>query len=218
VGLRLRVGGLILAPFVIGVGMLPNAPSTAPYVLLFFFASLMAIALTRAEEIAQQSSGRGYSMRPRWIGTIFLTSVLIVVVSGIVALALSGRGLQQLSAWLRPLWSALLFFVTVLVTTVTYFLLYILTPLAWLLRPLLNLFGPVQLDPLPEPEAPPEAMDIDQLLSLLTRPEAGFIFWLNRALIVLVVAGTLLLVYLALPTNTWAPWPKCGLRERLKHN
>ncbi|HZD11591.1 MAG TPA: hypothetical protein VE553_09630, partial [Candidatus Binatia bacterium] len=64
VGFRLRLGGLLLAPLVIGLSLVPAAGSALPLVMLFFLAALVAVALTRAEEVARQGTGANYPMSP----------------------------------------------------------------------------------------------------------------------------------------------------------
>ena len=79
-----------------------------PYILLFFLSSLTAISLVRAEQIESENSGYSASLSPGWVGTIFLTSILIALIAGLFAAAVSGELIQVMSEWLSPVWMAAL--------------------------------------------------------------------------------------------------------------
>lgn len=200
-GLRLRVGGLIMVPVIATLGLLPVSAPATPFVLLFFLTGLMAVALARAEEIALDRTNLSYPMQPRWVAAIFLTSLAIVLVAGLVGVALSGRGLPEIVRWLSPLWDALLFMGVVVVTTVAYFTLILLRPLQWLASLLFRLLGDVGIEAAPEPEELPGEFgntNVDQLFQLLSDSNRELLLWINRLAIVFIVAGALLLLYLAL--------------------
>lgn len=197
IGLRLRVGGLVLAPMVVGTSMLYEIPAT-PFILLFFLAALLAVALTRAEQLAQDESEQNYPIQPRWLAVIFLTSLFTVLTAAAMALGLGG---ESIVTWLEPLWEASRFAVTVVVSTFTYLLFLMLTPLEWLLNFLAAHFNmPTLSFPenllLTDPSA--QAVDVDALLRELTQSEAPALLWLNRIILLLIVAAVILVLYLAL--------------------
>lgn len=199
VGLRLRLGGLVLAPVVILLSLVPSAAAATPFVLLFFLTGLVAVALTRAEQVALKQTQRSYPMQPRWVAIIFLTSLGIVLAAGLLGMALSGRPLSEVVRWLEPLWDGIFFMGLVVVTTATYLILILLQPLVWLARTLFGLFG--DLTNLPEPgEAMPEvgAREPGELFTLLTRPDPAILVWVNRVALALLIAGALLLLYVSL--------------------
>lgn len=201
VGLRLRAGGLIFAPLLLALSLLPEATPSTAYVLLFFLAGLTSVALTRAESVALEHTGHGYAMRPGWVLIIFLTSLLIVSLAGLVALAIGGGGFPQMVRWLQPLWDALFFLAMVVIITTTYLVLFLLKPLQWLLSYFFRLLGSLGIEGLPEPEDLPQEltdMNVDQIAELFRDGGGLPLFWINRALTVLIVAGALLLVWLAL--------------------
>ncbi len=200
VGLRLRAGGLLLAPVVVALGLAPQAPSPVPYVLLFFLSALMSTALTRAEAIALQQTGHTYPMRPTWVLNIFLTSLAVVLTAGALALLLSGQGVPLLMAWLTPLWDAVKFLSMVVITTTTYLLLFILRPLQWLIALLYELLAGEGIEQVEPEELPQEFGDgeIGQLFDLLNGPDPQTLLWINRGLTVLVIIVVLLLLYIAL--------------------
>jgi hypothetical protein len=200
VGLRLRAGGLIMAPIVVALSLAPQAASPVPYVLLYFLAGLMSTALTRAEAIALQQTGHTYPMRPGWTLNIFLTSLLIVLVAGALAVLLSGQGFPLLVAWLAPLWDAVKFLSMVVITTTTYLLLFILRPLQWFVALLYELLAGEGIEQV-EPEELPQDFgggEIGELIDLISGPDAQTMFWINRGLTVLVIVVVLLLLYIAL--------------------
>ena len=199
-GFRLRLGGLLLAPLIVILSLLPTAPSAIPFVMLFFLAALMAVALTRAEEVSRQQ-GAAHALSPRWVATIFLSSLLVVSAAALAGLALSGRGLQQIVQWLSPLWNSLALGGMVVVTTATYILLLVLSPLISLLRYLyllwssLGVEGPTEAEPLTLELFEP---NVDQLLLDVGDSQVTFFLWLNRAAVVIFILLVLAVVYVGL--------------------
>lgn len=197
IGLRLRVGGLLLAPLVVGTGMLYKVTVT-PFILLFFLAALLAVSLTRAEQVTQDESERNYPIQPRWLAVIFLTTLLTVLVAAAVALGLSG---ESIVVWLDPLWEASRLAVTVVISTFTYLLFLLLTPLEWLLSFLAARFNMPTLT-LPDSQfltdPTGQNVDMDALLRDLSQSEAAALLWLNRILLVLIITAVILALYVAL--------------------
>jgi len=141
-GLRLRVGGLILAPLVIwfGNGRLPW--SLAPFILLFFLAGLTAVALIRAEEVEQARSGRSASLDPRWVTAVFLSALLIVVMAGLMALLVTGDPALAAVSWLAPVWTALYLGAAVVGNTLLYLVLPLFKVIGWLMELLIAWLTP----------------------------------------------------------------------------
>jgi hypothetical protein len=125
IGLRLRVGGLMIAPLVVWVSNYALLWDTTQFVLLFFLAGLTAVALTRAEQIAQDESGYSASLTPRWLTLIFATGLLIIFMAGIVAALIGKESATAVAGFLSPLWLAL----TAMVITAVAVIIYLLTPL-----------------------------------------------------------------------------------------
>jgi hypothetical protein len=101
-GLVFRVGGLILAPLLIVVTYFRLPWDVTPFIFLFILASLMAIALTRAEEIEVARSGQSVAMSPRWLATIFLAALLVILTTALATAVLSGRDVHEIINWLGP--------------------------------------------------------------------------------------------------------------------
>jgi hypothetical protein len=200
VGFRLRLGALILTPILVVLGLVPAVHGALSFVMLFFLSALLAVALSRAEEVTRQETGATYPMSPRWALTLFLTSFIIVAIAALFGLALSGQGWRQLLLWLAPVGDAISLGGMVVVTTVTYLLLFLASPLQWLLRQIIGLLGGVGIQNLPEPEElAPQLTDqsIDQLLLEFNRSQGQFLLWLNRAAIVIFILLVLIILYVA---------------------
>ncbi len=109
VGLRLRVGGLLVAPFVLWTGGDRVLWNMTPFVLLFFLVGLTAVALVRAEEIEQSQSGQSVALTGGWVTAVFLAALFVVFSAALLALFISGDPANILTGWLAPLWLALYF-------------------------------------------------------------------------------------------------------------
>jgi hypothetical protein len=96
----------------------------------------MAIALTRAEEIENARSGQSIAMSPRWIGTIFLAALIVILTTALATAVLSGRDVHEIIGWLGPFALAASF----LQTAVWITLANLAFPLAYLLDFLVALF------------------------------------------------------------------------------
>lgn len=132
IGLRLRVGGLLLAPLVIWTSTQLTAWGGTAFILLFFLAGLTAVALTRAEEISRQEIGASAALTPRWLATIVLAALLIVLVAGVLAIVASGQAGTAVLGLFAPLGQALWAMVLTAVAAISYLLTPFLTAAQWL--------------------------------------------------------------------------------------
>lgn len=135
IGLRLRAGSLIFAPVAIWFAYQRLFWDVTPFLLLFFMAGLMAVALVRAEEVEQYRSGRSASLSPRWLGVVLAASLLIIFTAGGLTVMISGEPAVAVVGWLAPFWLALEFAAAVALTTFT----YLAVPLLAVAEPLLQL-------------------------------------------------------------------------------
>ncbi len=113
VGLRLRLGGLIFAPLVVWFASSFLNTSVVPFVLMFFLAALMAVALVRAENVEQEQRGTAATLNARWFAVVAGAAATITLLGGVVAAFVSGDSLYTVLAWLSPLWRAMQFGATV---------------------------------------------------------------------------------------------------------
>lgn len=157
VGLRLRLGGLILLPLILWFSstLIGAGVTTEASIFLFFFFALTVISLVRAENIEQEQSGTAATLNARWLMTVVVAALLIVVLTGVLTALIAGESLFIAVAWLSPLWSALQFGATV--TGVTLFeLVYPSLELVaglvqWLSGILTGLFGQISATLLESP-------------------------------------------------------------------
>lgn len=109
VGLRLRVGGLILAPLVIWFSNRFLDVSILPFILMFFLAGLVALSLVRAEQIERERQGTAATLNARWFVVVFTAALLTVLAAGMIAVFIAGESLFAALGWFSPLWRALQF-------------------------------------------------------------------------------------------------------------
>ena len=91
VGLRLRIGGLILAPFIIWFANIRLLNTIAPFIFLFFLAGLTAVSLIRAEELEQDKTGHSVTLSPRWFMSVLLSALFVVSVGVVLTMIISGK-------------------------------------------------------------------------------------------------------------------------------
>ncbi|HID51338.1 MAG TPA: DUF4129 domain-containing protein [Anaerolineae bacterium] len=123
-GLRLRIGGLILAPLLI-IFSKQLWWDVTPFIMLFFLAGFTAVALIRAEEAEQDQSGQIVVLQPRWFVVVFAAALLVVLLATILALLLSGTPAAALAGGLGALVQAFQLTLTVSLFS----LVYLLSPL-----------------------------------------------------------------------------------------
>lgn len=136
-GLRLRVGGLILAPMVVWLANTRLLWDSSPYILLFFLAGLTAVALIRAEEIEKDQRGQVLALDPRWLTAVLLASLLTIFMAGTVAIIISGESANSIIGWLAPVWNGMRITGTVAFTT----LFFLMVPILELVDVLTNFIG-----------------------------------------------------------------------------
>ncbi len=170
-GLRLRFGGLILAPVVIWLGYGRLLWDSTSFLMLFFLAGLTSISLIRAEEIERQRSGMSVALQPGWLMSVVGAASLITATAGLLGIMVGGQTADTIAGWLAPLWGAINFAASVVGATVAYLILP-LTPLfdalirflTWLFSPIMQAwqqigrFFPNFVTPTPEATATEEVI------------------------------------------------------------
>jgi hypothetical protein len=134
VGLRLRVGGLLIMPLVLWLAYYRLLWSPSLFVLLFFLAGLTAVAIMRAEELEKELSGYSAALAPRWLIMVLAASGGAIFIAGVITLILSGQTAGDLFGFLSPVWLAVEFTLAAALTT----LLYLFFPLLELLDSMVN--------------------------------------------------------------------------------
>lgn len=142
-GRRLRVGGLLLMPGLILISRNRLPWSIAPFILLFFFASLTAVALTRMDEVEQQQSGRSVSLNPKWLFSVGLAALMLIIATAFITFLISGETMLTILGWLHPLWRASYAGGMVIISTIFYLLQPFLTLLSLLLDLIIKLLQPL---------------------------------------------------------------------------
>lgn len=196
IGLRLRLGGLLIAPIVIWLGTTRLQWDISPYLLLFFLAGLTGLSMIRAEELEQNRSGQSTSLGPRWLMMIFLASFLCIFTATILTIIISGESAFLIGGWLAPLWLALSFGGTVMIAALTYVALPFLLVIGAIIEFLGNLLAVImRANPFSGQEV--TATPAPGAVVTLT-PEPGLLttFTLNTVPKVAIIALMLLLVTL----------------------
>jgi hypothetical protein len=136
IGFRMRFEILLLFIFVavIAGSLLPW--SVTPFILLFFFTSLLAIVITRVEQLELSRNGQSFPITFHWLIVVSGAAAIITFSTGILAGVLSNDSVAITVGWFSPLWEALghLGFVVVAIIT------YLNTPLFLLIGWLVGLF------------------------------------------------------------------------------
>lgn len=209
-GLRFRVGALIVAPMLIVLAGRLEAYRIATLILLYFLASLMAVVLTRAEAVSKEQSGKNYPMSPRWVGLTGGASLGIVLSAGIFAALTGTNSIQFLRTWLGPIWLGVVYAGTTTIATLTYISQPILSAFDWLLNNFItfihflqSLAQPIPSETDPFATAPPTSPGIlELLLQLFDTPESQTNFTLNLRLIgIILIILIILFVTFSLSTQ-----------------
>lgn len=188
VGYSFRVGVLTMAVAVALAAQTLNW-SVTPFVFGFFFLSLVAMALARAEEVGRWREGVPFPFSVGWLLSIVAAAGAVVLVTiGLIAL-LTGVNIIQALALLGPVWELL----RVATLLVIYALVAILFPLfQFLVGQLGNFFENANIELRPETPTENPFLNPDKYI---IQPSTFGPF--QPALTVLVVLAGVLLVALA---------------------
>ncbi len=161
-GRRLRVGALLIAPLIIAMSINYLPWSIVPFILLFFFVSLTAVALARVEEIEKQQSGLSASINPKWLLSVGFAALLLVLAGAFSTFIVSGQTMLAIAKFLDPLQRAIYMGGIVVFDTVFSLLEPILRFLSLFIEFLVGLLTPFMIQVL---EAPPVPIDNSFLLT-----------------------------------------------------
>src|SRR5919199_373681 len=188
--------GLILA-ITTRPSLLPSLEAqTTPFVVGFFFVSLLTLALGRLESL--RSRTRALGLNTQWFGVLLVVAGLVVVAALILGQLLS---FNLLTAATRPLFDLLGQLLVLLMYVIVIPLAYVIE---WLIYLVLSLINPNTDQPPPQPPQPSDVDDLLQrLFSRVLTPE------LLVALKALGAAAPVLLMQL------WLDWLRRVLGRRL---
>jgi hypothetical protein len=130
VAFRFRLGVILMAV----TSGIAGSMTPWPYhhlVFLFFFASLMGIALARAEEVGQQYGGRRSPFGLSWLATLVTASAAVLLMAAGLTSLLAGENLGRI---LRPLLRVLEVLVFAVIVTLTWVTRFLIEPLVALLQ------------------------------------------------------------------------------------
>lgn len=212
IGLHVRVSALLITPFAAWLSNLSLPFNPAPFFIAFFVGALMAIAITRAEEIEKYRSGENYPMTPRWLAIILGTSLAIGFVAWIIAALISGQSIPVIVLWLAPLWKAITFAATIILSTAV----YVALPFLRLLERAILFFRNLPVN-LPEPiEQAPSAPDDPQaeLIEGINAVYNAIFEWIIPIVIIILFLITVLWLLVAL--SRYFGWRKLGSSEEVK--
>ena len=180
VAFRFRLGLVMLAATtLLGGFVLPW--SVTGFVFLFFFASLLGIALARAEDVGQQYGGSQSPFGLGWLATLVVVCLVTLLVAAGVAALLTG---ENIALVVRPVLDVLRLILLALVYVAGWIVFILVIPLRLIL-------GEIRLEELRSALAqfiPLEPLPRSELTSMLTPQQVA------TARTVGVTAGVLLLV------------------------
>ncbi len=130
VAFRFRLGVVLLAVSTGIAGSMLSWPYHH-FVFLFFFASLLGIALARAEEVGQQYGGRQAPINLEWLVTMVIVSATVLALAAGLTSLLTGKTLGRI---LAPLLRALQVIVFILIFALAWAAQFVLDPLLTLLQ------------------------------------------------------------------------------------
>jgi len=129
IGLRLRLGGLLIAPLLVWLANRRLLWDVTPMLLLFFLAALTAVSLIRAEQVEQERSRQSAALDPRWFALVFLAALLTILTAGLLTAIISGESANAIMGMLGPAVISLQYLFTIAMGT----LLFLSIPLLQLL-------------------------------------------------------------------------------------
>lgn len=198
-GVRFRRGSLIIAPIAAALALLRLEWSILPFVLGYFVAGLTAVALTRAEQAERNQKAILESLTPRWLTAVFLSSLLIVLSSGLSAILLSGDSATTLGRLFAPLTNALRW----AGATIGFTLAYLSQPFFNLVETLIHYTVLIMrwfADLVFTAATPPEASDFrsapnEWLMEQLTQPADSIFAGINWSALFLLALVTAVIIF-----------------------
>jgi hypothetical protein len=114
-GSYFRIGVLLMAGTVAITSRLLGW-SPIPYILGYFFLSLLALALARAEEVGRWRAGLPFPFSAGWLVSVIMgAGTVVLIAAGLIAI-FTGENLLHILAFLGPVWEGISFLIAGLLT------------------------------------------------------------------------------------------------------
>lgn len=147
VAFRFRLSVIVLLVLLL---LRTTVPTESPqvYLVAFFAASLLALALARAEEVLQVPGGTPLTLGPSWIGWLIGATAATVSLGILAVRAVSFASLRTVLDWMQPVLRP----IALAIYTFLFFLASLLEPL---FQALITFLQQAPQDQLPSPASPP---------------------------------------------------------------
>ena len=130
--------GVLLLVFSTPLLSISATYNSTGFILIFFFFSLLAVALARVEEVNRAKGGVGAPFNLAWLAILLGSIAAVLVTAWLISRVYSIEGFSQVLRWLRPIFDPLLKVVEYVLTL----LIRLLSPLLeWLFRILQEAFA-----------------------------------------------------------------------------
>jgi hypothetical protein len=195
---RWGIGRLVVFGLLVALTARPSALSaveaaTTPYVIGFFFVSLVGLALGRLESLRTRT--RNLSINTQWFGVLLLVAGLVVLVALLLAQLVS---FDLLLVATRPVFN--------LVGQVLLLLVYVIVfPMAYIVQWIIYLFiSLLRGNSSQQPPQPPQPADVDDALQHFVEQVPPELLFAVKAALAAILLGVVLLV-VARTLSRWRP-------------
>ncbi|KAA3660289.1 MAG: DUF4129 domain-containing protein [Chloroflexi bacterium] len=120
IGLRLRLGGLFIAPLSVWLANRRLLWDVTPLLLLFFLAALTAVSLVRAEQVEQDRSRQSATLDPRWLSLIFMAALLTILTAGLLTAIITGESANAVVGAFAPVVTSVQFLLAIALGTLLF--------------------------------------------------------------------------------------------------
>jgi len=198
IGFRMRFEILLLFILVavIAGSLLPW--SVTPFILLFFFTSLLAIVITRVEQLELSRIGHSFPITFHWLLIVSGAAAMITFTTGILAGVLSNDSVTTSVGWFSPVWQALGHMGIVVVAIISYLIMPLFILIGWLLGLFVGAFGSAFEGGLDSLDMLSQAPFAEQLPEELMEATESSIQFPRQLLTILIMFFVVLFIALAL--------------------
>ena len=198
IGFRMRFEILLLFVLVAGIAGSLLPWSVTPFILLFFFTSLLAIVITRVEQLELSRIGQSFPITFRWLLVVSGAAAVVAFTTGALAGVLSNDSVASTVGWFSPMWEALSLMGIVIAAIITYLISPLILFISWILGLFVAAFGSVIDNGLEEIELLTQGPLSEQLPEELMESTDTAIQFPRQLLTILIMFLFVLFVTLAL--------------------